>query len=412
MIRAPEVEADPLVAKRRRAELFTALGSPNGPAVDMPPQPPPSVTPTLGAEGQARSRQYNIQPGPIAPAPSADTRQAQYGITPGAIGQLGVENAPRPAQYGITPGTVSTAPASGAGTAPAGTGAFNYAAARDDWMGGPYDISSVEAAKKSAAAWAAKHGIPYDGSDVITLPNGGGQIDIIGNFKSGQGMARNWTPAGGNGLGGPTGAGPGSAGGPAGPGAGGGLGAAGGGVGGDFNSQVRTMLMQQLGQMGQTPGAEDPIIKNQVDAYRNEKTRAGQSQRAALAERAAASGLNAGGAGSGAFDTGVQGIQEGIGEDVGQFSAGAVSKELYNRRDKMTQLLNMALQSGDADMARALQLQIAQMDNKLRYATLGEQGRQFDLGFGENKRQFNDQFGRSLGRDAEDDQRWRLEFGF
>jgi hypothetical protein len=82
---------------------------------------------------------------------------------------------------------------------------FNYEAARDDWIGNSaYDVSNAEAARNSARIWADKHGIFYDGiGDSINLPNGGGWIDIIGNFGGGAGngmsMARNWTPAGGNG---------------------------------------------------------------------------------------------------------------------------------------------------------------------------------------------------------------------
>jgi hypothetical protein len=41
------------------------------------------------------------------------------------------------------------------------------------------------------------------------------------------------------------------------------------------------------------------------------------------------------------------------------------------------------------------------MDSQFRFANLGEQSRQF-----------NDQFGRALGRDAEEDFRYRLGFGF
>jgi len=38
----------------------------------------------------------------------------------------------------------------------------------------------------------------------------------------------------------------------------------------------------------------------------------------------------------------------------------------------------------------ALQKQLAEMDNTYRYATLGEQGRQFNAGLGEQGRQFNE----------------------
>ena len=406
--------------RKQRRQMFQQLQAPpdgGAMAESMAPPPPPEIQP-MGAQ---RAQPRGVPGQGIQPVGAGGPRQQQYGITPGAIA-----NAPpqRPVAGPAVPGQASAfgpgqsrtgglgqgGSVSAPGTPPGG-GAFNYEQARDSWMSGQYGSG-----REGAAAWAAANGVPYDGSDTITLPNGGGMIDIIGNFGggagNGQAMRNNWTPAGGNGLGGANGSGGGPGGGAQGGVGPGGAGGPGGGPGGDFNSQVRSMLMQQLGDMGKTPGADDPIIANQVNAYRNEKVRAGDRQRAALAERAAASGLLSGGQSSGAFDTGIQGIQEGIGEDVGQFSAGAVSKELYNRRDKMTQLMNMALASGDAQSARELQMQIAQMDNELRRSTLGENRRQFDQGFGEDRRRFDDQFGRQLGRDAEDDQRFRLEFGF
>ena len=77
----------------------------------------------------------------------------------------------------------------------------NYEQARDDWMGGGYDVGNTDAARASAQQWSQKWGIPVNG-DTADL-GAGGQIDIIGNFAGGAGngraLARNWTPAGGNG---------------------------------------------------------------------------------------------------------------------------------------------------------------------------------------------------------------------
>ena len=75
---------------------------------------------------------------------------------------------------------------------------FNYEQARDSWMSGQYG-----GGKEGAAAWAKANGVDYNGSDTINLPNGGGFIDIIGNYAGGAGngrpMTNNWTPAGFNG---------------------------------------------------------------------------------------------------------------------------------------------------------------------------------------------------------------------
>lgn len=410
MMRMPD---DPRQQQRR--QLFTQLQQPpDGGAVAetmAPPPPPPAIQPMGAQRAQPRS-----VPGPgIQPVSTGGPRQQQYGITPGAISGV-----PSPGQSSSTPAgnnALTFDPAAqGAAESPFGKQHNPFDAASDPrgWFmkmteGKPANSDTLKSlAGMLPPGWKLGNPNASGMVDSIILPDGR-VIDVGQAFSTNSGKWQwgDWGPGDGGGSG--SGLSGGSGGGmPVNPMGGGGS----AGPGGDFNGQVRSMLMEQLKGMGQTPGAEDPIIKNQVDAYRNEKTRASQAQRAALAERAAASGLNSGGAGSGAFESGVGGILEAQGEDVGQFSAGAVSKELYSRRDKMTQLMHMALQTGDNEMARNLQMQIAQMDNQLRYATLGEQGRQFDAGLGENRRQFDDNFGRGLGRDAEDDQRWRLEFGF
>jgi hypothetical protein len=67
---------------------------------------------------------------------------------------------------------------------------------------------------------------------------------------------------------------------------------------------------------------------------------------------------------------------------------------------QLTSLLNMAMQSGDAEMARALQMELAQIDASLRRDSLAQQSSQF-----------NDTYGRTLGRDYEDDYRFRVLYG-
>lgn len=91
----------------------------------------------------------------------------------------------------------------GDGQAAAPAAPFNYEGARDSWMGGGGPFASADEARAAAAQWAQEFGIPYDGGDTITLPNGGGQMDVVENFAGGAGngrpMNRTWTPAGGNG---------------------------------------------------------------------------------------------------------------------------------------------------------------------------------------------------------------------
>ena len=278
----------------------------------------------------------------------------------------------------------STAPAPSASPAPS---PFNYEAARDSWMSGQYGKDEA-----GAAQWAQQYGIPYSGGDTISLPNGGGLIDILGNFKSGQNVANNWTPAGGNG--------PNPNGQPAGA-ASGGLQTAAGSGNGNFQSSIRALLMQQLQGLSQPVSAEDPTIANEMNVQSRLIDRNREQRRAAMAERMAFTGLSSGGAGSGAFESEIASGYEDAGQQKSGVLAQLMGRELTNRRSQLAQMLSLATQSGDAESARALQFQLAQMDAELRR-----------MGIGEQARQFNDQFGRALGRDAEDDFRYRFEAGF
>ena len=415
MMQAPEFANDPMEAKRRRTAMFSELAGPSNAVGKMPSAPGMSTMAPAGPQrsgpaGQVpQSMPFGPKPGGL---PGMPTMQSAYPQRSGPAGQMPMPAQPFTAKPGGLPGTPEISPAGGPQRQPPGSAAWQQGQGSfQDWF-----MSQVANRPYNQQTLLDLEAMLQQSGSKLTPANASGERTKIWDpsindwVRVGFGEGKPvWIPQGW-GANGPQNGGAG-AGASAGSGAGVSAGS-GGGAGGDFNSSVRQMLMQQLGQMGQTPGADDPIIANQVNAYRREKERSGQQSRAALAERAAASGLNSGGAGSGAFDTGIAGIHEGIGEDVGQFSAGAVGKELYNRRDKMTQLLSMAVQTGDNDLARSLQMEIARMDNQLRQATLGENRRQFDQGLGENRRQFDDQFGRSLGRDAESDQRWRLEFGY
>ena len=205
---------------------------------------------------------------------------------------------------------------------------------------------------------------------------------------------------------------------------------------GSFQDQIRKLLMEQLGTLSKPVDANDPTIKAQTDAYNVTRQRSADRERQMLAERAAASGLNSGGAGSGSFDTGLQGIQEQTGQDEAGFGAGLVGRELESRRTKLQTLLAMAVQSGDNESARALQAQLAKMNDQLvraqmaqqggqfgqdlayRYANMGQQGSQYDrdlayryANLGQQGNQYNDTMGWNINRSNEDDYRWRILLG-
>lgn len=161
----------------------------------------------------------------------------------------------------------------------------------------------------------------------------------------------------------------------------------------DFQNSIRALLLQKLQEFGQPTSPNDPIIAGQTEAYRNERTRSAEAERAQMAERAAFQGLLSGGQSSGAFDTTVQGINEQAGQDVSGFKAQLMGRELENRRSQLASMLSLAVQSGDQESARSLQLQIAQMDQELRKMGLAQQGSQFNAQLGQQQSQFNDTFG-------------------
>jgi len=64
-----------------------------------------------------------------------------------------------------------------------------------------------------------------------------------------------------------------------------------------------------------------------------------------MAERAAQQGLNSGGAGSGAFDSGIRSMLEQQGRDVGSYQGGLVGHEIDARRGDVRDALSLGNQS-------------------------------------------------------------------
>lgn len=152
--------------------------------------------------------------------------------------------------------------------------------------------------------------------------------------------------------------------------------------GGSQNSDVmnafREALLRLMADAQKPANLTSPALAGQSDAYHVATDRAARRQREALAERMAFEGLNAGGQGSGAFETGIQGIQENAGEKQGAFDAGLVGQEVAARRQQLTNALQIANAVGARTEALALQKQLADLDNQFRYASLGQQQGQFE----------------------------------
>lgn len=202
---------------------------------------------------------------------------------------------------------------------------FNYESARDSWMSGRYGRDEA-----GARQWASEHGISYNGGDVINLPNGGGMIDILGNFKSGVNVSNTWTPAGGNGdnpNGQPIG-GSGSSG--SGSGANSSFGLNTSLAHSGISKELYDMLMARAKQ-GTQIDRFDPNIRQQVDPYAAAQERARRNYLADLAEK---SGPLANLRGEERL------AMERAGQATGLFEAELVGRELANRRDEIRHALD------------------------------------------------------------------------
>ncbi len=132
----------------------------------------------------------------------------------------------------------------------------------------------------------------------------------------------------------------------------------------------KTSLIDMLNGANKTPTMDDPTIKAQADAYAVQQTRASEAQRAQAAERLAAQGLGS----SGAADTTYSDLLERQGENQGTFNAGLLGKELQDRRQQLIQAASIAGNTLNAEQARALQKELADLDAQIRREGIAAQG--------------------------------------
>lgn len=199
---------------------------------------------------------------------------------------------------------------------------FNYEGARDAWMSGKYGVG-----KDAAAAWAKEYGINYNGGDTINLPNGGGSIDIIGNYAGGAGngraMTANWTPAGGNGSN------------PNGQSSSGGYGSSSFSQSGPVHDAKWDELYNTLmtrSKQGLAVNANDPNIRAQADPYAAAQQREARRYMSQQAEHGSP------------YATGAQLGQERMaGEQAsqasGQFEGQLIGREIQSKRDEIQNAL-------------------------------------------------------------------------
>jgi hypothetical protein len=132
-------------------------------------------------------------------------------------------------------------------------------------------------------------------------------------------------------------------------------------------SSTRDLLLQQLGLDAGPTNSTDPTLNGAITAYDTQSQRDQQLNRNALAERAYASGnLDTGG-----FNTAVQQSLEDAAGKRASFAGNLTYQEAQNKRQTLTQLLQMSTAAGLTQQAQDIQRQIADIDAQLRSAGLG-----------------------------------------
>lgn len=134
-------------------------------------------------------------------------------------------------------------------------------------------------------------------------------------------------------------------------------------------SSLFNMLMARAQQSKQID-PNDPIIRQQTDAFSAEQERARRNYLADLAER------------EGPL-TNLRGeqrmSQERMGQNVGGFRAELLGRELSARREEIAQALSSMGGMLNADQQLALQRELSMLDNAIRQQGLGLNERQLDL---------------------------------
>lgn len=232
---------------------------------------------------------------------------------------------------------------------------------RDSWMGTGNNVGAQDALLK-------QYGINLSGNGTGTLPSGE-IMDLRRGARAGDNTAQ-WMGVGemrnGQASYYPPGGGAAPQASPV------------GGGGGQLDGAFRDALLKAM-QGANTPyDANAPQNASQQNAYNVQRDRAAQQERAAMAERSAFNGLNSGGAGSGGFETGLQGIYENAGQDKAGQAAQLAQQDYQAKRQDLAHALDLANSVGARQEAAALQMQLSQLDNQYRYAALGQQQGQFE----------------------------------
>jgi hypothetical protein len=164
-------------------------------------------------------------------------------------------------------------------------------------------------------------------------------------------------------------------------------------------SSMKDQLMQQLlarSQQGLNIDPNDPVIKQQTDAYSAQAQRARRDYLADTAE------------GSSPYATGAQRGEERmtaekLGQDVGGFEAQLVGRELTARRDEVQHALDSMGSLLTEQDRQALQRELAKLDDATRRYGIDTQNAQYYAGLGSADKHFYDQLAQNDRFQGSDD---------
>ncbi len=154
-----------------------------------------------------------------------------------------------------------------------------------------------------------------------------------------------------------------------------------------FNDQIRQLIMKQLATAGGPVDPNNPEISSTLSAARDEASRQTDQERTALAERLYAQGIGTGGTGTLGSNELTQQIQQSGERNAGALSTlrGQLLQNEYNQKNTQLQnLLSLAVQSGDAESARAIQAQIANLQAAIAREGLGVNLGEFGAALNQN----------------------------
>jgi hypothetical protein len=138
-----------------------------------------------------------------------------------------------------------------------------------------------------------------------------------------------------------------------------------------IQSQYQTSLLDLINKSQAPVSLEDPNLAAQSEQYRASRQRGTERQRSALAERAAQTGT----LGAGGFDTAVGNLYGDESRDIAGKDTDIIAKEMDARRQQLTQALQLAQATGNAEAARLLQTQLGLLDASIQQTAIEQQGR-------------------------------------